>query len=44
MLANTAVQLLAVTGIWYLSSLITGTPFLSNYWAALIVVIFGYIF
>ncbi|XP_022166923.1 putative fatty acyl-CoA reductase CG8306 [Myzus persicae] len=44
MLANTGVQLLAVTGIWYLSSFITGTPFLSNYWAALIVIIFGYIF
>lgn len=44
MLANMAVQLLVVVGFWYLSSFITGTPFLSNYWAALIVVVFGYIF
>lgn len=44
MLANTGVQLLVMIGIWFLSSFITGTPFLSNYWAALIVVIFGYIF
>lgn len=44
MLANIGVQLLAVITIWYLSSIITGTPFLSNYIAAVIVVIFGYIF
>lgn len=43
-LANIGVQSLVVIGIWYLSSFITGTPFMSNYWAALIVIIFGYFF
>ncbi|VVC39906.1 Male sterility, NAD-binding,NAD(P)-binding domain,Fatty acyl-CoA reductase, C-terminal [Cinara cedri] len=43
-LANIGVQLLVVFGLWYLSSIITDTSFLSKYWVAVIVVIFGYIF
>jgi len=43
-ISNCGVQLLVVIGIWYLSSLITGTPMLANFWAALIVIIFGYFF
>jgi fatty acyl-CoA reductase len=43
-LANIGVQLLVIIGVCYLSSFITGTPFSSNYWFALIPIIFGYIF
>uniref|UniRef100_A0A2S2NRX6 Putative fatty acyl-CoA reductase n=1 Tax=Schizaphis graminum TaxID=13262 RepID=A0A2S2NRX6_SCHGA len=43
-IANCGIQLLVVIGIWYLSSVITGTPMLANFWAALIVIIFGYFF
>lgn len=42
--ANVIVQLLVIVGIWYIFSVVTGTPLLSNYWVAIIVIIFGYIF
>lgn len=42
--ANGGVQLSIVIGIWYLSSFITGTSMLANFWAVFIPIIFGYFF
>ncbi|XP_060844912.1 putative fatty acyl-CoA reductase CG8306 [Rhopalosiphum padi] len=43
-IANSGLKLFLVIGIWYLSSFITGTPMLANFWVALMVIIFGYFF